>query len=99
MPFLTARWSHLCLWTYPVPPPLLLPHLPTGLELDTRQGNAFVSLVAFDFLDTRVLRIPWPGHRNFPEINFRTYVRRPAAAAPGEPPERGVLFLREFISK
>jgi len=97
MPFLTARWSNLCLWTYPAPPHLLQPHLPPGLELDTRDGTAFVSLVAFDFLDTRVLRIAWPGHRNFPEINFRTYVRRPAA--PGEPPERGVLFLREFISK
>jgi hypothetical protein len=76
MPFLTARWSNLCLLTYAVPPSLLEPRLPRGLTLDLRAGDAFVSLVAFDFLDTRVLGIPWPGFRDFPEISLRFYVRR-----------------------
>lgn len=89
MPFLTARWSNLCLLTYAVPPALLEPRLPPGLSLDLRDGQAFVSLVAFDFLDTRVLGIPWPGYRNFPEINLRFYVRR------GK--QRGVIFIREFV--
>src|SRR5438270_8112752 len=61
----------------------------SGLELDTRDGQAFVSLVAFDFLDARVFGIPWPGYRNFAELNLRFYVRQ------GE--ERGVVFLREFV--
>jgi len=91
MPFLTARWSNLCLITYPVPLALLEPRLPPGLSLDLRDGQAFVSLVAFDFLDTKVLRIPWPGYRNFPEINLRFYVRH------GD--ERGVVFIREFVPK
>jgi uncharacterized protein YqjF (DUF2071 family) len=54
-----------------------------------RDGNAFVSLVAFEFLNTRVLGIPWPGYRNFGELNLRFYVRH------GE--ERGVVFIREFV--
>ena len=88
-PFLTARWHNLFLATYAVPPALLEPHLPPGLALEVRDGNAFVSVVAFEFLDTRVLGIGWPGYRNFGELNLRFYVRR------GE--ERGVVFLREFV--
>lgn len=88
-PFLTARWSNLFLATYSVPEELLRPRLPPGLELDRRDGNCFASLVAFDFLDTRVKGISWPGFRNFPEINLRFYVRH------GE--MRGVVFVREFV--
>jgi hypothetical protein len=66
-PILTAPWNNVFLATYAVPPPLLEPRLPPGLTLDGRDGHAFVSLVAFEFLDTRVLGVPWPGHRNFTE--------------------------------
>jgi uncharacterized protein YqjF (DUF2071 family) len=100
MPFLTARWSNLCLFTYSAPAALLAPRLPPGLELDTREGQAFVSLVAFDFLDTRVLGIPWPGYRNFAELNLRFYVRRRGAGtetSSDAPRERGVVFIREFV--
>ncbi len=89
IPFLTARWQHLGLLTFAVPPDVLHPHLPPGLDLDTRDGHAFVSLVGFDFLDTRVLGLPWPGFRNFPEVNLRFYVRH------GE--ERGVAFIGEVV--
>jgi uncharacterized protein YqjF (DUF2071 family) len=90
-PFLTARWEHVFIATYAVPPELLTPRLPPGLELDTRDGQAFVSLVPFQFLDTRVLGIGWPGHRDFVELNLRFYVHRNG--------ERGVVFLREFVPK
>jgi uncharacterized protein YqjF (DUF2071 family) len=86
---LTAEWRNLFLATYAVPSGLLRPRLPPGLELDLRNGNAFVSLIAFDFLNTRVLGVPWPGYRNFPELNLRFYVRRGS--------ERGVVFVREFV--
>jgi uncharacterized protein len=89
--FLTARWSNLFLATYAVPEEMLKSRLPPGLELDRRDGQAFVSLVAFDFIDTRVLGIPWPGYRNFPELNLRFYVRQ------GN--ERGVVFIREYVGK
>lgn len=88
-PFLTAQWRNVFLATYAVPPSLLTPRLPPGLELDSRDGNAFVSLVAFDFIQTRVLGVPWPGYRNFPELNLRFYVRHGS--------DRGVVFVREIV--
>jgi uncharacterized protein YqjF (DUF2071 family) len=89
--FLTARWVHLLLATYAVPVELVASVLPAGLEPDVRDGRAFASLVAFDFRDTRVLGVPWPGFRNFPEVNLRVYVRRLDGS------DRGVLFVREFV--
>jgi hypothetical protein len=93
--FLTARWQNLANITWRVPPELLIPHLPPGVDLDIQQGQAFVSLVAFDFLDTRVLGVPWPGYRDFPELNLRFYVTRTTDGVT----ERGVVFLREFVPK
>lgn len=83
------RWVNLFLASYTVPREMLLSRLPAGLELDTRDGQAFVSLVAFDFLDTRILGVSWPGYRNFSELNLRFYVRRGT--------KRGVVFVREFV--
>jgi uncharacterized protein YqjF (DUF2071 family) len=91
MNFLTARWTNLFLATFAVPEELLQPRLLPGLELDRREGQCFASLVAFDFLDTRVFGIPWPGYRNFPEINLRFYVRQGT--------QRGVMFIRELVPK
>ena len=87
--FLTARWSNLVLVTYAVPPAALQPLLPPSCEPDLIDGQAFVSLVAFDFLDTRVLGVRWPGFVNFPEINLRFYVKREG--------KRGVSFVRELV--
>jgi hypothetical protein len=90
-PFLTTRWLNLAMVTYAVPDELLLPHLPPGLELDRRDGQTFASLVAFEFQDTRVLGISWPGYHSFPELNLRFYVRCG--------PQRGVVFIREYAPK
>jgi uncharacterized protein YqjF (DUF2071 family) len=88
-PFLTARWTNLILANYAVPDRLLEPWLPPGLELDRFDGRAYVSLVAFDFFDTRVVGVTWPGYRSFPEVNLRFYVRAGA--------DRGVCFVREYV--
>ena len=94
-PFLTAEWRNLFLATYAVPPALLEKRLAPGLSLDTRDGNAFVSLVAFEFLRVApqfpLVRwiVPRVSLGNFAELNLRFYVRR------GE--ERGVVFVREFV--
>ena len=88
-PFLTAQWKNLFLATYAVPAALLEKRLPRGLALDLYQGQPCVSLVAFEFLDTRVWDIPWPFFRNFGELNLRFYVRHGT--------ERGVVFIREFV--
>jgi len=88
-PFLTARWHNLFNATYRVPATMLEKRVPPGVELEVRDGSSFVSLVAFEFLDTRVFGIGWPGYRNFAELNLRFYVRH------GQ--ERGVVFIREFV--
>jgi len=90
-PFLSARWSNVCLVSYALAPERLAARVPAGVELLTRDGAAFVSLVAFDFHDTRVLGVPWPGFGDFPEVNLRFYVQRA-----GEP---GVVFLRELVPR
>lgn len=69
--FLTARWCNLILANYAVPEGLLRPLLPPGLDLDRRDGRCWASLVGFQFLDTRVLGVGWPGYRHFPEWNQR----------------------------
>jgi uncharacterized protein YqjF (DUF2071 family) len=87
--FLSAEWRDLLLFNFAVPDHLLLPYLPDGIELDRYDGSAFVSLVAFDFIKTKVLGIAWPGHKNFAEINLRFYVKRAGV--------RGVVFVREIV--
>ena len=74
--FLTARWVHLVMLNYEVDPAVLQPFVPAGVELDDWQGRTLASMVGFNFLDTRVLGVPIPFHRNFEEVNLRFYVRR-----------------------
>lgn len=88
-PSLTARWSNLALLTYDVDEALVRPCLPTDVEPDLVEGKAQVSLVAFDFVDTRVRGRRIPGFVDFPEINFRTYVRQ------GD--RQGVVAIRELV--
>ena len=88
-PSLTARWSNLILLTHEVDPALIAPWLPDDVEPDLVDGRAQVSLIAFDFVDTRVRGRRIPGFVDFPEINFRTYVRQ------GD--RRGVVAIRELV--
>jgi len=90
-PFLTADWTYLTNITYAVDPALLQPHLPHGLELDTIGEKAFVSLVPFNFNNTRLRSMRIPFHTDFPELNLRFYVKKND--------KRGVVFIREYVPK
>ena len=94
-PFLTARWRYLAMLNYAVPPEVLAPFVPAGTELDSWRGTTFASVVGFLFLDTRVLGVAIPGHRDFEEVNLRFYVRRKAA----EGWRRGVVFVKEIVPR
>ena len=91
--FLKARWEHLVMANYSVPPELLQPYLPKGVELDYFKGETFVSLVGFLFRDTSVFKIPIPFFGTFEEVNLRFYVTRKDA---GEI-KRGVVFINETV--
>lgn len=50
--------------------------LPRGLELETFDGTAWISIVPFRMADVRWRDTPAvPGFSAFPELNVRTYVR------------------------
>jgi hypothetical protein len=93
--FLTAEWRYLAMLNYEIDPAVLRPYVPEGTELDAFEGRYFVSMVGFLFLNTRVLRVPIPFHRDFEEVNLRFYVRRKAA---GEW-RRGVVFVKELVPR
>ena len=93
--FLSAEWRHLVMVNYKVDRGLLTPWLPPGLELDAWEGKTLVSVVAFEFLDTRVLGLSVPGHRDFHEVNLRFYVRRRLHGRW----RRGVVFVRELVPR
>ncbi len=91
--FLTARWIHLAMLNYEVDPHLLAPYLPAGTELDDYRGGHYVSIVGFQFLDTRLLGLRVPGYQDFEEVNLRFYVRRYGP----EGQRRGVVFIKEIV--
>lgn len=93
--FLTAQWRDLLILNFVVDPRLLAPHVPAGTVLDLWQGEAIVSVVGFRFVDTRLLGLPLPGHRNFEEVNLRFYVRRHEPAGV----RRAVVFIRELVPR
>ncbi|HJY65028.1 MAG TPA: DUF2071 domain-containing protein [Ignavibacteria bacterium] len=93
--FLKARWEHLILVTYKVDPDILTQYLPKGLELDTIDGDAFVSVVGFNFHDTTVKGLRVPFHVNFPEINLRFYVKQSSPPDPS-PSGRGESNAEKF---
>jgi uncharacterized protein len=80
---------------YVVDPRIILPLVPPGTEIDYENRETFVSVVGFLFLDTRLLGLPVPLHRDFEEVNLRFYVRGKSA----DTWRRGVVFVREFVPK
>jgi uncharacterized protein len=80
---------------YEVDPALLRTRVPAGTELDLWKGRCFVSMVGFHFLDTRVLGIAVPFHRDFLEVNLRFYVKHDT----GDEVRRGVVFVKEIVPR
>src|SRR5207245_3706603 len=58
-------------------------------------GTTFVSVVGFQFLNTRLLGVPVPCHRDFDEVNLRFYVHRRHEREW----RRGVVFIKEIVRK
>jgi uncharacterized protein YqjF (DUF2071 family) len=93
--FLTAEWRYLAMLNYEIDPTILHPLVPTGTELDDWNGRTFVSIVGFQFLNTRILGLSIPFHSNFEEVNLRFYVRYKGP----EGWRRGVVFIKELVPR
>jgi uncharacterized protein len=78
-----------------VDPKILAPFVPGGTELDFYESETFLSVVGFLFLDTRVIGISVPLHRDFEEVNLRFYVKRKSI----DGWKRGVVFIRELVPR
>ncbi|AZB27046.1 DUF2071 domain-containing protein [Chryseobacterium bernardetii] len=95
MNFLKAEWRKLAIINYEINPELLSQYLPKGTELDFYKGKCYVSLVGFMFLNTKLLGLPIPFHRNFEEVNLRFYVKKNENGIW----KRGVVFIKEIVPK
>ena len=93
--FLTADWRDLALVNYECDPEVLSPYVPAGTEIDLWKGRCYVSVVGLRFLKTKLLGVPIPFHRDFPEVNLRFYVRR---VVEGQA-RRGVVFIKEIVPR
>ena len=95
MSFLKASWENLILVNYIISPDTIKEYVPNGTELDTWNGNCYISLVGFMFKNTRLLGFKVPFHVNFEEVNLRFYVKRKE----GGKWKRGVVFIKEYVPK
>ena len=93
--FLTAEWRKLIIVNYLIEPDKLHPYLPYKTELDLWNGQCYVSLVGFRFINTKLKGFSLPFHRDFEEINLRFYVRY----KDGNTWKRGVTFIKEIVPK
>ncbi len=93
--FLTAEWRKLALANYVVDKEILLSYLPPDTELDDWNGDYYVSLVGFMFLNTKLLGIKVPFHSTFEEVNLRFYVKYKANGIW----KRGAVFIKEIVPK
>lgn len=83
---LFMRWTDLAFLHWTVPAKSLEKHVPSGLTLDTYDGQAWLGIVPFRMEDVHFRGLPpIPSASTFPELNVRTYVRAGGRA--------GVWFL------
>jgi len=86
-PILLQNWTSLLFLHWKYPAEEIQSRLPSGLLVDTFNGEAYLGVVAFRMESVRPVGLPsLPWISNFLELNVRTYVR----TAFGEP---GVWFF------
>ncbi|WP_261131574.1 YqjF family protein [Bacillus sp. Marseille-Q3570] len=72
---LSQRWDHLLFMHFPVSTEMLRVHVPSSLELDTFEGQAWIGIIPFAVKDMRIRGLPKiPFYHSYLELNVRTYV-------------------------
>ncbi len=73
--FMAQSWHHLLFAHWPLPPAVLRPLIPADLDLDTFDGQAWLTIVPFEMCHVHWRGVPEvPFFSTFPELNVRTYV-------------------------
>ena len=73
---LEMGWRQLLFQNWPVDPALMDAYLPDGLDPDTFDGSAWLSVIPFTNVDVRPKGLPARVGIRLPELNVRTYVER-----------------------
>jgi len=72
---MTQEWHNVLFLHWPISPEVLRKHIPSELELDLYNNQAWIGLIFFEVKGNRPRFIPpIPGLNSFLEINIRTYV-------------------------
>jgi uncharacterized protein YqjF (DUF2071 family) len=93
--FLKAEWRNLIMANFLIEPEILKKYIPCRAELDSFNGQYYVSLVGFLFTNTSVKGVSFPFHTTFEEVNLRFYVRYKEEGIW----KRGVVFMKEIVPK
>lgn len=83
-------WEHVGFANYPVAPETVAAHLPDALDVDTYDGDAWLSVVPFRNVGVRPEWAPDGVGLPLPELNLRTYATYESAT--GET-QSGVYFF------
>jgi uncharacterized protein len=76
-PIMHQEWEKLLFLHWRFPPALLRPLVPSGLELDLHEGEAWVGVTPFTMSGIRPVFVPpIPVLSDSHELNVRTYVHR-----------------------
>lgn len=71
------RWEDITFLHWPIDVAALQPLVAPGLEIDTFDGMAWLTITPLLMKDLRLPGLPIPVVRRFVEVNVRTYVRGP----------------------
>lgn len=75
IPQLYQDWKKLLFLHWAYDPEFIQKSLPEGIFVDTFEGKAYLSVVAFLIENQRLFNLPsLPGFSNYIEVNVRTYV-------------------------
>jgi uncharacterized protein YqjF (DUF2071 family) len=81
IPIMLQRWHEISFFHWSCDPGLLQPRLPEGLQVDTFDHKAWISLTPFLLTGLRPPLAPQALGMDFPEMNLRTYVVGPKGPA------------------
>lgn len=86
--FAEQSWIHTLFLHWPITPEALKPLVPGELTIDTFNGSAWISIIAFHAEDSKLRLSPkWTSLDPVTQLNVRTYVTYPGSQ------EKGVYFF------